>query len=69
MSLADTERAAIRTAVAQIRKKVHAVEYHLDSTETVYDPIEALKEAQRASTQIITDLTLVIERIQARREG
>src|SRR5581483_6698329 len=45
------------------------IEYHLDSTETAHDPIEALKEAQRAASQVVTDITLVMERVQARLES
>jgi hypothetical protein len=53
-------------AMGRIRKKLEQVSYHLDSTETAQDPVEALKEAQRAASQVVTDLGLVIERVQAR---
>ncbi len=69
MSLAEADRAAIRAAIARIRRKVELIEYHLDSTETAHDPIEALKEAQRAASQVVTDITLVMERVQARLES
>ncbi|MGE0407246.1 MAG: hypothetical protein AB7O65_13195 [Candidatus Korobacteraceae bacterium] len=69
MSLGDADRAAIRVAMGRIRKKLEMVSYLLDSTETVQDPIEALKEAQRSASQIGTDIGMVIERVQARLEG
>jgi hypothetical protein len=56
-------------ALGRIRKKVEQVSYQLDSTETARDPLEALKEAQRAASQVVTDLGLVIERVQARLES
>jgi hypothetical protein len=56
-------------ALGRIRKKVEQVSYQLDSTETAQDPLEALKEAQRAASQVVTDLGLVIERVQARLES
>jgi hypothetical protein len=48
---------------------VEQVFYQLDTTETAQDPVEALKEAQRTASQIVTDLGLVIERVQARLES
>jgi hypothetical protein len=68
LSLGDSDRGAIRVALGRIRKKVEQVSYDLDSTETAHDPLEALKEAQRTAAQIVTDLGLVIERMQARLE-
>ena len=68
MSLADSDREAIRAALSRIRKKLEAVAYHLDSTDTARDPVEALKEAQRFSSQLVTDIGMVIERVQARLE-
>ncbi len=69
LSLADADRGAIRVALGRIRKKVEQVSYHLDSTETAQDSLEALREAQRTASQIVTDLGLLIERVQARQES
>ena len=69
LPLGDSDRGAIRVALGRIRKKVEQVSYQLDSTETAQDPLEALKEAQRAASQVVTDLGLVIERVQARLES
>jgi phage shock protein A len=69
MSLADSDQAAIRAAVGRLRKKVEQLLYHLDSTETAKDSVEALKEAQRTSSQLVTDIGFVIERVQARMDS
>jgi hypothetical protein len=69
MSLGESDRAAIREALGRIRKKLELVGYHLDSTETAQDAIGALQEARQSSSQVVTDIGMVIERIQARQES
>jgi hypothetical protein len=69
LSLGDADRGAVRAALGRIRKKVEQVSYSLDSIETAQDPVEVLKDAQRTASQIVTDLALLIERIQARLES
>jgi hypothetical protein len=66
MSLAEINRAAVRAALAPLRKKLERLQYLLDSTESIHDPIEALKEAQHTSAQLVTDLGLAVDRLQAR---